>query len=477
MNSLIVEVHRKKEINLFNQSKTLTGPYFAVPMKWYTSWSKYLKGGSKPSRMYLHPLLDSKKLPRPNLIIKKDYTTVPKKTWDYLKQTYGSDHQLECTKDSIYITQAQQPSLISSRTTSPSLSKNHSFRSIHIHKLVQNKSIDHKKPKYEVSRTNSYRPRLGFENICFKSTESAPNSVEFLKNNLSGIVALQNNGNFCFLNTTLQCILAINNFTKIILKLKRSTPLVNLLKEFYLQAKSGVCDNKLFVEFFRNDFTPGVQHDMPEFLRKFMDALDKELFVQHGTRECDPWRDYESRHSKLIVNVFSGMACSKVVCVQCQDRKENYEPFTLLTLQVTTSLTKSIEKYLEKEVITGEYFCNNCQNLVDIEKQYHFIKYPNVLIIQLKRFVVIPFSRKINMHCEFGFDLEIPGNDKAKYDLKAVAVHSGNANSGHYSAYCKRNENWFLFDDSNYQKVEASQVKEIQAYLLIYTRKIGRLMG
>ena len=476
MNSLIVEVHRKKEINLFNQSKTLPGPYFAVPMRWYTSWTKYLKGGSKPSRMYLHPLLDSKKLPRSNLTIKKDYTTVPKKIWEYLRHTYGSDHQLECTKDSVYIYQPQQASLISSRTTSPSLSKNYSFRSLHISNLGQNKSIDHQKPKYEVSRTNSYRPRLGFENKFLKSTESVSGSVELCKSNLSGIVALQNNGNFCFLNTTLQCILAINNLTKIILKLKRSTPLVNLLKEFYLQAKSGICDNKPFVEFFRDDFTPGVQQDMPEFLRKFMDVLDRELYVQHGARECDPWRDYESRHSKLMVSVFSGMVCSKVLCFECQDRKENYEPFTLLTLQVTTSLTKSIEKYLEKEVITGEYFCNNCQKLVDIEKQYHFIKYSNVLIIQLKRFVVVPFSRKINMHCDFGFELEIPGTDRIKYDLKAVAVHSGNANSGHYSAYCKRNEKWFLFDDSTYQEVEPSQVKEIQAYLLIYTRKIGRLI-
>lgn len=476
MNSLIVEVHRKKEIKLFSQSKSLSGPYFAVPMKWFTAWSKYLKGSSKPARIYLHPLLDSKKSPRLNLVYKKDYTTVPKKVWDYLKQTYGSDHQIECTKDNIYSQCIQHISIVSSRTTSPSLSKNPSFRSIPIKKIIQSTSIETSNSKPEVSRTNSYRPRLGFEKKAFKSTESAANSLDSSRNNLNGIITLKNTGNLCFLNTTLQCILAVNNLTKIILKLKKNTPLVGLLKEFYLQAKTGVCDNRPFVEFFKKDFTPGVQHDMPEFLRKFMDALDKELCIQQSVQECDPWRDYESRHSKLIVNVFSGMACSKILCLECQERKENYEPFTLLTLQVTTSLGKSIEKYLEKEVIPSQYYCNNCEKVVDIEKQYHIVKYPNVLIIQLKRFVVVPFSRKINMHCEFGLELEINGPDRVKYDLRAVSVHTGNANSGHYSAYCKRNGKWYLFDDSNFQEVEISQLKEIQAYLLIYTRKIGRLV-
>lgn len=462
MNNLIVEVHRKKEYSLFNQCKSSAGPFFVVSVKWFESWVKYLKGGSKPTRIYLHSLLDSKSLPKSNLVYKKDYVTVPKKVWDYLKATYGSDHQVECAKENIYNKEVSITSIISSRTTSPSLCKKESISSIKI--LVKNKSIDDMKKRLE-NRTSSYKPRLLSE---YKS-----NSIESTPRTINGIVALQNIGNFCFLNTTLQCLLALTNFIKIILSLKRNTPLVVILKEFFNQAKTGICDNKSFVEYFKSEFPPGKQHDVPELFRALLDSLDKELYRPRQVQECDPWRDYQERHSKLIVSIFSGLASSKIICLSCQDKRETYEPFTLLTLQVSITLQKSIDKYLEKETINDQYFCNSCLKVTNIEKQYFLVKCPTILVIQLKRFVTIPFYRKINMNCEFPLELELPASvERTKYELKSIAVHSGNATCGHYSAICKRSGKWFMFDDSNFQEIEIDQVKAVQAYLLIYSRKV-----
>ena len=121
------------------------------------------------------------------------------------------------------------------------------------------------------------------------------------------------------------------------------------------------------------------------------------------------------------------MTCSKIICLNCENKRENYEPFTSLALEVSTSLLKSLEKYIEREIIKEQYCCYVCNKVSDIEKQYSIIKMPNVLIIQFKRFVSVPFSRKINMHCNFEFNLEILNfnQEKSRYDLKAIAVHSG----------------------------------------------------
>jgi ubiquitin C-terminal hydrolase len=243
------------------------------------------------------------------------------------------------------------------------------------------------------------------------------------------------------------------------------------MKEFIQQAKTGICDNKSFVDYFKEDFPPGKQHDMPEFFRKLIDSLDKELHRPRQVEECDPWREYQASHSKLVVSVFSGMASSRISCFGCHDKRESFEPFTLLTLQVTTNLNKSVEKYLEKEIIQGQYLCQACGKTRDLEKQYSFVILPNILVIQLKRFVTVPFHRKINMHCEFPFELELNTSERVKYDLKSIAVHSGNATCGHYSAFCKRGNKWFMFDDSNFQEVDPESVRQVQGYLLMYVKK------
>ena len=72
MNSLILEIHRKKEIQLLNQCKNNAGPFYVIPSKWYLSWLKYTKGGSKPGRIILNTLLDSKGKPKTNLKYKTE---------------------------------------------------------------------------------------------------------------------------------------------------------------------------------------------------------------------------------------------------------------------------------------------------------------------------------------------------------------------------------------------------------------------
>ena len=130
MNTLILEVHRKKEITLYTQTKHSSGPYCILPSKWYHLWIKYLKGGSKPARIYIHSLLDSKGSPKSNLEYKKDYYCIPKKLWQYLKSTYGSDQQIECSHKNIYSISQPLGSYTSSRAVSPFLSKFPSFASL-----------------------------------------------------------------------------------------------------------------------------------------------------------------------------------------------------------------------------------------------------------------------------------------------------------------------------------------------------------
>ena len=82
--------------------------------------------------------------------------------------------------------------------------------------------------------------------------------------------------------------------------------------------------------------------------------------------------------------------------------------------------------------------------------------------------------------------VSMPGKEGVEYDLKAVIVHHGSADSGHYTAFRKiecdevgpqtagaRKENWVDISDETVNRVTERDVLASQAYMLFY-RQIER---
>ena len=59
------------------------------------------------------------------------------------------------------------------------------------------------------------------------------------------------------------------------------------------------------------------------------------------------------------------------------------------------------------------------------------------------------------------------------YDLYAVCNHTGNMNSGHYTAFCRnhRDGQWYSYDDSQVNPISESEVVTKGAYMLFYSRR------
>lgn len=62
------------------------------------------------------------------------------------------------------------------------------------------------------------------------------------------------------------------------------------------------------------------------------------------------------------------------------------------------------------------------------------------------------------------------------YDLSSVVVHVGKIDAGHYICYCRRDDQWFKFDDSKVTLASEAQVLSSEAYLLFYIiRSLGAM--
>ena len=149
------------------------------------------------------------------------------------------------------------------------------------------------------------------------------------------------------------------------------------------------------------------------------------------------------------------------------------------------------------------------------KKGIKFLKYPNILILQLKRFEYNQKREamvKINEYFEFYEELnlekymyktnQLQDSNENLYSLHSVVVHKGSPNSGHYYAYIKPTikDDWIQFNDeivkpadkyevfdnnfggtNKYYKLKPkSEISEINysfesnAYILVYVKKSMR---
>lgn len=150
----------------------------------------------------------------------------------------------------------------------------------------------------------------------------------------------------------------------------------------------------------------------------------------------------------------------------------------------------------EKFNTSDNYQCNYCKKNVPANKKMEINKFPQILIINLKRFRydMNPLGRgricrrENGMHngpgeknesmidfpvCNFDLKKYSKNGTSINYELYAICNHSGKINAGHYTAICKHSINykWIEFDDKNVKTIVENNLVTPNAYLLFYRRK------
>ena len=252
-------------------------------------------------------------------------------------------------------------------------------------------------------------------------------------------------------------------------------------------------------------FRPGRQEDAHEYLRYLTDCMHEEILKAHGVKLSDG----DVAETTFISRIFGGKLCSELRCDQCRYTSRTYNYYQDLSLEVSGSISsvdEAMKAFLKPEKLTKEnaWRCDGCKKHVQASKQMSVWEAPNVLVVHLKRFT---FGKgKINKPVEYTEFLSVSerslqaqfasskhgkaakeeadapprmrasGNSAAKkYRLVGVVVHHGHSShSGHYVAYVRGpNEQWYHMNDSQVSVVSLKNVLRQQAYILFYSARGG----
>lgn len=293
-----------------------------------------------------------------------------------------------------------------------------------------------------------------------------------------GINGLQNLGNTCYMNASLQCLRVITPLTEYIVERggeRHGDTTKNDLVDSYFSFVRDIwsCGNQILVprdlkrEFgrYKEQFLGYGQQDAPEFINFLLDAIHEAVKTVRTDRADRKKKVTES----VISRLFYGQYRSTVTCDRCNHDSVTREPFMFLTLPVTRSLEDSFRSISRDDALTNDnrYKCDHCKSETNAVKRLEVERLPTVLIIYLKRF-------NGNRHRKVETNMDIPlqfDHSEGSYDLIGVVDHHGTLDRGHYTSSILIDGRWYDTDDQKIYEISKSQVVSKHAYILFYLKQ------
>ena len=314
---------------------------------------------------------------------------------------------------------------------------------------------------------------------------------------------LKNLGNTCYLNSIIQCLRHCRPLTKDILEAfvrinKNDNRIMifiqyQILLSLFKKKNIRSITPSMFVStlhaYFQKKQNYGLlsvhdQNDAHEFLIFLLDVIHQVLrkkvkisisgSIKNGYDKniklsMENYKKFYSSDYSIIVKYFSGQYQSIVHKINENSISPTFDPYNCIELSIPGNQNNISLYDCLFHFINPEKIGNN------IYKSIHFWNLPSFLIIVLKRFdcngkknnsnIKIPSLLNLHQYCKG------PSQSNCIYSLISVCNHIGSMNSGHYFSYCKKNRDWYEYNDLLVRKIPENKVSTPFAYCLFYEKQ------
>jgi len=253
---------------------------------------------------------------------------------------------------------------------------------------------------------------------------------------------LINNGNTCYFNTAVQCLLYIPVLSNYFLRSPyfgecEFTKSYSHLVMIYWKNCKETLNIKPLLDSFQKEFPrfkTNEQHDVQETILCIIDILER------ARPEIKTW--------------FYGKKTQETLWPD--GKSSNIEDFSV---HIITSAGNDMSEMLLKSTDW-----NTLENFEDTNGKVHNVATTRMLFSKLPQILMISFDTKSSIKI-----IENILIDKYEYNLISSAVHVGDQDDGHYVTFAKSRNKWFLLNDDSIK--EHTLPEEAGFYFMVYNLK------
>ena len=323
-----------------------------------------------------------------------------------------------------------------------------------------------------------------FETCCKKK----------VKNKQYKAFGLKNLGNTCFMNSSLQCIFNSKKFIENIDKINtENNNRLRLVKEILLLEKEmekgeTLLDPRKIKDILAETipkYKNNEQNDANEFIIIFLNQLLKEVqdigkYVQCtvpiNEMELEAFNNLENKfflkNKSFLLNLFYGRLKKEYICENghvCLVKFNNFSSLTLPPQNDKNELSDLLKLYQGDKKIDDTIFCNICETKKNYSIKTSIYNIPEYFIISLEKEKLYS-SNGINYPKILETKDFMDTKNNEKYSLISIIVYFGDKKSGHYTAKCQKNNNWFNISDSIFVNMDQSEIIDKNAKILFYEK-------
>jgi ubiquitin C-terminal hydrolase len=297
---------------------------------------------------------------------------------------------------------------------------------------------------------------------------------------------LNNIGNTCFINATLQCLFNIPQFNAFLDKYICSTLLVKEFNDLRVMMHQGhqIITPGRFVNVIRHIskekkmdiFTTNAQNDLSEFLTFIVNEMHTEM-VQKIQIDIPPnLNDIDKKCFEMMKTTYSNDYSFIIeyfygICITIIDTPDKIlaikpDPFFILDLSIPNlplvTLEDCLKLYVQPDSIDWKDETTN--ETISASKKNRFWRMPKLLFVVFKRFDNFGNKNNTMVHVPLEFTM-----NNLKYLLLSVCNHSGNTNHGHYTCNVRKDQ-WYEINDECINIIPESKVITPNAYCLLFSQ-------